>query len=130
MRRRILAIDDVPLILEALGNVLSRWGYDVTLAATGAEAQRALAAEVPDLIILDLGLPDLSGEALLKIIRQRPELRMIPVIVNSVQDDAATTEPEVGVGPTVHTHKKITCADLASLVDEMLHLETAAHGGH
>lgn len=58
---RVLVIDDEPHILRALRINLSVRGYEVTTASTGAGALRAAAAHRPDVVILDLGLPDLSG---------------------------------------------------------------------
>lgn len=58
---RVLAIDDEPHILRALRVNLSVRGYEITTASTGAGALRAAAAHRPDVPILDLGLPDLSG---------------------------------------------------------------------
>ena len=58
---RVLVIDDEPQILRALRINLSVRGYDVRTAATGAEALRAAADFRPDVVVLDLGLPDMSG---------------------------------------------------------------------
>lgn len=54
---RVLVVDDEPQILRALRINLSVRGYDVTTAATGAEALRSAADHKPDVIVLDLGLP-------------------------------------------------------------------------
>ena len=58
---RVLVIDDEPQILRALRINLSVRGYEVTTAATGADALRAAAEHRPDVIVLDLGLPDMAG---------------------------------------------------------------------
>lgn len=58
---RVLVIDDEPQILRALRINLSARGYEVLTAATGAEALRCAAEHTPDVVILDLGLPDISG---------------------------------------------------------------------
>lgn len=58
---KVLVVDDEPQILRALRINLAAHGYDVATAATGAEALRRAAAAVPDLIVLDLGLPDMDG---------------------------------------------------------------------
>jgi two-component system KDP operon response regulator KdpE len=60
-KTRVLVIDDEPQILRALRINLSVRGYEVTTAATGAEALRSAADHRPDVVVLDLGLPDLSG---------------------------------------------------------------------
>jgi two-component system KDP operon response regulator KdpE len=58
---RILVVDDEPNILNTLAPLLRSHGYQVTTAAHGREALDALAAEHPDLMVLDLGLPDMDG---------------------------------------------------------------------
>jgi two-component system KDP operon response regulator KdpE len=58
---KVLVIDDEPQILRALRINLSVRGYEVTTAATGAAALRAAAEQPPDVVVLDLGLPDMSG---------------------------------------------------------------------
>src|SRR6201993_1464521 len=58
---RVLVVDDEPQILRALRINLRARRYDVTIAATGAQALDEAAAHPPDLVILDLGLPDMDG---------------------------------------------------------------------
>jgi two-component system, OmpR family, KDP operon response regulator KdpE len=60
-RTTVLVVDDEPQILRALRINLSARGYDVVTASTGAAALRAAAERRPDVVILDLGLPDMSG---------------------------------------------------------------------
>jgi two-component system KDP operon response regulator KdpE len=69
MMTRVLVIDDERQILRALRINLSVRGYEVTTAATGAEALRAAADHRPDVVILDLGLPDMSGIEVLEGLR-------------------------------------------------------------
>lgn len=80
---RILLIEDDAHISALLEETLSREGYVVDRAFSGTEALLALSERRPDLILLDLMLPGLSGEELL------PYLREIPVIVVSAKADAA-----------------------------------------
>ena len=58
---RVLVVDDEPQILRALRINLRARHYDVSVAATGTEALEVAAAHPPDLVILDLGLPDMDG---------------------------------------------------------------------
>ena len=61
MSARILLVDDDPLLLDSLGYLLRAEGYAVAAAATGAEALAETTRQSPDLILLDVSLPDLSG---------------------------------------------------------------------
>ena len=84
---RILVVDDEPQILTALRTNLDARGYEVTTASTGREAIIELADRDPDLLILDLGLPDLSGIEVLRSLRSWSD---IPVIIVS----ARTSDPD------------------------------------
>jgi len=77
----ILVVEDEPDISALVVYHLARESYRVRTASTGGEALSALAVEVPDLLILDLMLPEVSGLELLQEIRRREEWREIPVIV-------------------------------------------------
>ena len=80
---RILVVDDEPQIRRALRTSLEAHGYEVRTAGTGEEAVVAVADDAPDLMVLDLGLPDLDGTAVIERVRSFSE---IPVIVLSVRD--------------------------------------------
>jgi two-component system KDP operon response regulator KdpE len=79
---KILIVDDEPQIRKFLRISLTAHGYEVVEAATGAEGVAQAAGEKPDLIILDLGLPDFDGHQVLAKIRERSQT---PVIVLSVR---------------------------------------------
>jgi two-component system KDP operon response regulator KdpE len=80
---RILVVDDERSIRRFLSMALGAHGYDVTEAVDGAEALREAVTARPDLVILDLGLPDLDG---LEIIRRLREWSTVPVIVVTVRE--------------------------------------------
>lgn len=79
---RILAIDDAPQIRRVLKAALVAAGYEICTAATGAEALEVFAREHPDLVILDLGLPDISGVELCRRLRAASA---IPILILSVR---------------------------------------------
>jgi two-component system KDP operon response regulator KdpE len=80
----ILIVDDEPPIRRFLRTSLAAQGYVVIEAANGAEALRAMASEAPDLVILDLGLPDMSGTEVIRAIRRTSP---VPIIILSVRND-------------------------------------------
>ncbi|MFG1284607.1 response regulator transcription factor [Xanthobacter autotrophicus] len=84
---KLLVVDDEPAIRKLLNAGLSTQGYDVTSAATAAEAIARVAEAQPDLIILDLGLPDMPGRDLLT--RWRAEGLDVPVVILSSRTDEA-----------------------------------------
>ncbi|HEY8302052.1 MAG TPA: response regulator, partial [Jatrophihabitans sp.] len=84
---RVLVVEDERSLLRALAMNLTARGYDVTEAETGTRALSAAAAEEPDVILLDLGLPDISGMDVIKGVRAYAST---PIIVLSAR--TATTE--------------------------------------
>ena len=79
----ILVIDDEPQILRALRTVLSAKRFRVSTASRGEEGLALAAAQPPDLIILDLSLPDMDG---IEVCRQLRAWSQVPIIVLSVRD--------------------------------------------
>lgn len=84
---RILVVDDQPANLRVVSSLLSRHGYEVTTAADGAEALALLADLRPDLLLLDMLMPNMDGFALLGEIKQIPELLRLPVVFLTVAQD-------------------------------------------
>jgi two-component system KDP operon response regulator KdpE len=82
MPARILLVDDEPSILKSMGPLLRGRGYDVTTATTGQGALAAVERLEPDVIILDLGLPDLDGIEVCRLVRDG---RATPIIVLSAR---------------------------------------------
>jgi two-component system KDP operon response regulator KdpE len=77
---RVLVVDDEPQIIRALRITLRARGYEVVTAATGADALRVAADRHPDVVLLDLGLPDLDGVQVVRRLRERTD---VPVLVLS-----------------------------------------------
>lgn len=83
---RVLVVDDEPQILRAMRINLSARGYEVVTASSGAGALRAAAETQPEVVILDLGLPDMDGTEVLAGLRGWTD---VPVIVLSARTDSA-----------------------------------------
>lgn len=83
MPSRILIVDDEPNILATLAPLLRIRGYEVFTAMSGREALQAVEQDIPDLIVLDLGLPDIDGVELCRQIRQSVS---VPIVVLSARN--------------------------------------------
>jgi two-component system, OmpR family, KDP operon response regulator KdpE len=81
-RARIMLVDDEAAIQRAVAPLLRSRGYDVFVAGTGHEALDLLDAQTPDLVVLDLGLPDLDGTEVCRRIRARSK---VPIVVLSAR---------------------------------------------
>jgi two-component system alkaline phosphatase synthesis response regulator PhoP/two-component system response regulator VicR len=81
MPKKILAVDDERHIVRLVQVNLERQGYDVVTAFDGKEALEKIAAENPDLVVLDVMMPYMDGFEVLQTIRKNPETRELPVIM-------------------------------------------------
>ena len=80
MHNRILLVDDEPDIVLTLKRRLEANGYEVLTASKGSEAIEMVRRDRPDLILLDILMPDMDGTQVSHAIRQEPETRSIPII--------------------------------------------------
>ncbi len=78
---RVLVVEDEPDIAALIVYQLTREGYRVETAGTGREALQAVGKDVPDLVVLDRMLPDLSGDEVLRTLRDEAETANIPVLM-------------------------------------------------
>ncbi|MGE5816694.1 MAG: response regulator, partial [Deltaproteobacteria bacterium] len=92
-RRQLLIVEDNEVERQSVVELLGHENVDITTAGTGIEAWHALQAKKFDCMVLDLRLPDISGFELLERIRQRPELKELPIVVFTGKD--LTEEEEV-----------------------------------
>ncbi len=89
MAKRILAVDDERHIVRLIQVNLERAGFDVVTANDGAQALEMVAAEKPDLIVLDWMMPQLNGMETLKRLKGDPETENIPVIMLTAKSQDA-----------------------------------------
>ena len=87
MSPNVLFIDDEPSVRQATATLLRSRGYAVTLASTGAEGLSAFERQKPDLVILDLGLPDANGVDVCRQLRARAD---VPILILSVRGEETT----------------------------------------
>src|SRR5512139_310294 len=93
---RILVVEDVDTLAGLMAHSLREAGHAPTVAPNGHGALLAARAR-PDLIFLDLGLPDISGDEVLRRLKRDPYTAQIPVVVVSGEPDAAARVPRDGV---------------------------------
>jgi two-component system KDP operon response regulator KdpE len=106
---RVLVIDDEPPILRVLKPSLAAAGFEVSSAVTGAGALASVAQDVPDLIILDLGLPDMDGKELIASLREWTEA---PVIVLSARHDETERIAALDIGADDYVTKPFHMGEL------------------
>jgi two-component system KDP operon response regulator KdpE len=114
---RILVIDDEPQIRRFLDIGLRAEGYRVLLAATAAEGLALAATQSPDLLILDLGLPDREGHEVLAELRQWSQL---PVLMLSVRDAEAEKVRALDLGANDYVTKPFSIQELMARLRALL----------
>jgi two-component system KDP operon response regulator KdpE len=105
----VLVVDDEPQLLRALTMNLTARGYTVTAVATGTAALDAAAAERHDVIVLDLGLPDIDGLAVIRGIRRVSD---VPIVVLSARTDSTDKVQALDLGADDYVTKPFNVDEL------------------
>lgn len=110
---RILVVDDEPQIQRFLKPALTAAGYDVVEAATGGEALKAVATAAPDLVILDLGLPDMDGKDVIASLRGWSTL---PILILSARDRESEKIAALDLGADDYIEKPFGIGELTARI--------------
>lgn len=123
---RILVVDDEPQIQRFLKPALSAAGYDVLEAMTGAEALKAAATTAPDLVILDLGLPDMDGKEVIANLRGWSQ---VPIIILSARDRESEKIAALDLGADDYIEKPFGIGELTARIRAALRHRVQMEGG-
>ncbi|MFN3317913.1 MAG: response regulator [Allorhizobium sp.] len=110
---RILVVDDEPQIQRFLKPSLTAAGYEVVEAGTGAEALKAVATQAPDLVILDLGLPDMDGKEVIASLRGWSD---IPIVILSARDRETEKIAALDLGADDYVEKPFGIGELTARI--------------
>jgi two-component system KDP operon response regulator KdpE len=108
----VLVVDDEPYLLRALTMNLTGRGYRVSSATTGAAALDLAATAFPDLMVLDLGLPDIDGLDVIRLVRQRAST--LPIIVLSARSDSRDKVLALDLGANDYVTKPFDMLELVA----------------
>lgn len=117
---RVLVVDDEPQIQRFLKPSLAAAGYDVIAAVTGTEGLKAAATRAPDVILLDLGLPDMDGKDVIADVRKWSK---VPIVVLSARDRESEKIAALDLGADDYVNKPFSIGEL------MARLRTALRHG-
>ncbi len=118
---KILAVDDEPALTDLMHYHLVRAGHDVTTAANGWEAIHAVRVNRPDIILLDLMLPDLDGFGVCEILRRDPATAIIPIIIVSAWASTDSRNLGLELGALDYITKPFSPQELVERVNRLLH---------
>ena len=119
--KRILIVDDSHESRSILDVMLHRvWGYATIEATTGTEAVKKAITEQPDLIIMDLGLPGISGVDATKAIKDNSATAHIPIIAHTVWPADSCKEQALNAGMVDYLEKPVPMALMKTTIEKFL----------
>lgn len=118
----VLAVDDIPLNLLLVQKMLSRFNFKMRTAANGQLALDAVAAEKPDLILLDLMMPGIDGFEVIKRLRENPETADIRIVILSALNSNEDVVKGFNVGANDFIMKPIIMEKLLTCVITQLQI--------
>jgi PAS domain S-box-containing protein len=117
---KLLVVDDDPQLLAALETLLRPWGFQVTLLSQPQQFWQTLAAAAPDLLILDLKMPGVSGLELCQAVRADEQWGGLPIVVLTAYSDAATVNQVFAAGADDFISKPIIGPELITRITNRL----------
>lgn len=119
----ILIVDDNPALGESLTSILSSSGHSVALAMSGQEALRTIHSHPPELILLDLNLPDASGHAICASLKNDERTRLIPIVIITASDEREAQLQSISAGADGYLQKPIDLEELDTRVNALLRVK-------
>ena len=117
---RVLVVEDEPEIAALIAYQLTREGYRVETALHGAAALDALHRDLPDLLVLDRMLPEISGDDVLRALRSDPATASVPVLIVTAKKDQADRIQGLELGADDYLTKPFSPRELVLRVDAIL----------
>jgi CheY-like chemotaxis protein len=117
---RVLVVGGDPRERELLKVYLGAIGYVVRIAETGALAQSLATAQPPDLILLDLHLPDMDGYEVCRLLRQEPKIRKVPVVIVTETEELALHRQAYAAGAQACIPKPVRRPALVATIEAVL----------
>ena len=119
MNKKILIVEDHPDIRRLLTLSLRRQGYEILETNTGSSAVTLVTTEKPDLVLLDLSLPDLSGLEIARTIKQNPETTQIPLVALSGYSEREIESKALEAGMAEYLLKPTETKRLVEVIEKL-----------
>lgn len=126
---RIFVIDDDEQLLNMVGMMLERGGHAVTLIDNPVEGLEQIKADRPDLLVLDVMMPNMSGHDLAREIRNQKELNDLPILILTARSQEVDRAAAIKVGADDYLSKPVTSQELIERVDSLLARRGDARSG-
>jgi len=119
---KILIVDDEPSIRKLIKLILSLEQYDIAEASNGSAALEQIKANLPDLVLLDVMMPEPDGWEVIKILKDNPETMHIPIVFVTAQNDISDKMKALELGANGYLEKPLNYVELRAIVKSMIEL--------
>ncbi len=119
MAKRLLLAEDEPNIVESLSFLLGRAGFDVTVKTDGRQALDAALNDTPDLLILDVMLPEMSGYEVLRHLRADRRAEKLPVLMLTAKGQRADRKTALECGADIFMTKPFANSEIIAAVNKL-----------
>jgi DNA-binding response OmpR family regulator len=118
--KKILVVDDDPYILMSLEFLMKKNGYDVMVARNGTEALDIVGKQMPDVVLLDIMMPDVDGYEICKHIKKTAKLKHTKVVFMSAKSKEADIQKGYDLGAALYVTKPFSTRELVKQIKELL----------
>ena len=115
----VVVVDDEPETAEMIAEMVRLSGFQAIASFGGTSAMNLIAREIPDVVVLDVMMPDRSGYDVLRFIRKDPRLKHIPVIMVSARSRLEDVQEGMKAGAEVYLTKPVAFIDLRQAVQQV-----------
>jgi DNA-binding response OmpR family regulator len=119
-KKRVMIVDDEPNIIMSLDFLIKKAGYELFIARNGTEAMELLKNETPDLIILDIMMPDIDGYEVCQFVKSSEAHQHVKVIFLSAKSKPADIEKGLSMGADKYVTKPFSTRHLMKEVNNLL----------
>ncbi len=120
MKIKILIVEDNPDMIDMHQKILDHWGYGSITAKNGKEAVDMAVSQLPDLVLLDIMLPNMDGLEAARLIRQNPKTHSIPILAVTAKVSPEDREECLQNGCNDYLSKPFTPKELVSKIEKLL----------
>ncbi len=120
MAKRVLIVDDEANIVASLEFLMRQKGYDVRVAGNGVEALAAVADFDPDLMLLDVMMPQMSGYDVCQKVRAGPDGQRVKIVMVSAKGREVEVSKGLALGADAYVTKPFSTRDLVAQIQELL----------
>jgi DNA-binding response OmpR family regulator len=119
-QKKVLVVDDDPYILMSLEFLMKKNGYDVMVARNGKEALDLVEQQLPDMVLLDIMMPDVDGYEICKYIKKAARLKHTKVVFMSAKTKEADIQKGYDLGAALYITKPFSTRELVKQINQLM----------